>query len=196
MAAKISSIPLIQWLWGFIFLALLLQFLWCRLAAYPAAFESQLRRSKPWVYVPMRWKGFHKFALLTVARLIHLGVAILATTLLIHYTQWREPDWVRLLITAVFYLAAARLGSSWAYTRYRQQEDVYYLLHDELRLKLDREGKDYNGAQFRSLAAYQHQQRLRKADETGRFLSSLGREARLARQTAHSLKPALRSAEV
>lgn len=195
MFQKISSISPAQWLWGIFVLSLASQAVWCGFAAYPAAFEYQLRRSKPWVYVPLRWKGFHKFLFLSVARLIHLGIALSAMALLSHYTRWKEPLWARALMTLAFFFLAARLGMVWAHARYRQQENVYYLLHDDLRLKLDREGKDYTGAQFRSLAAYQHQQRLRKADESGNFLSSLSREARLARQTAATLKPALRSAE-
>ena len=57
------------------------------------------------------------------------------------------------------------------YARYRQQEDAYYFLHDELRAKLESEGKDMAESAFKSLAAYQHQNLLRKADEKGKLLS-------------------------
>ena len=190
MFLKISSISPANWLWSLFFITLFWQVLWCLFITYPAAFEKQLRRGKSWVYIPLRWKGLYKLLTLTFSRLLLVAMAVVATALFIHYTRWQEPVWARGVLAAVLLLIAYRLETFWTHVRYHQQEDAYYLLHDELRLKLDREGKDYSGPQFRNLAAYQHQQRLRKSDESGRFLSALRREAKLARQTPTALEAA------
>jgi len=190
MSPEISSITAEKWLWSLFLLTLLAQFVWCLFVTYPAAFEKQLRRGKTWVYIPLRWKSSHKLLSLSVSRFLLIFIALLATALFTHYTRWHEPGWVRILMAIIAVILAAKLETFWTHIRYCQQEDAYYLLHDELRLKLDREGKDYTEAQFRNLATYQHQQRLRKSDEAGRFLSALRREARLARQTPERLEPA------
>ena len=179
---KISSIPPVYWLWGGLVLFLLSHFAWCQFAAYPAAFERRLRQGKPWVYIPRRWKGFHKFAVLWLSRGLMLGMVGTGTALVIRYTERRLPSWIVGLVAVALWVAATRLDALWTNLRYRQQEDAYYRLHDELRGKLDQDGKDYTEAQFRSLAAYQHQQRLHKADESGEFLTVLRQESRLARQ--------------
>ena len=181
-----SSIPIAYWLWGTFILFLVAHFLWCQFAAYPTAFESQLRKGKSWVYIPLGWKGFRKFTVLSVSRLLVLSVAGSGTILLMFltqkYTLQRGPLWIT-GFAVVLFLAIKRLDAIWNHLRYRQQEDAYYRLHDELRAKLDQEAKDYTEAQFRSLAAYQHQQRLHKADEAGTFLVALKSEARIARKT-------------
>jgi hypothetical protein len=179
---KISSIPPVYWLWGGLVLFLLSHFAWCQLAAYPAAFERQLRQGKSWVYIPRRWKGFNKFAVLWLSRGLMLGMVGAGTALVIHYTERRLPSWIAGFVAVALWVAATRLDALWTNLRYRQQEDAYYRLHDELREKLDQDGKDYTETQFRSLAAYQHQQRLHKADESGEFLTVLRREAGRARQ--------------
>jgi hypothetical protein len=47
---------------------------------------------------------------------------------------------------------------------------------------MEAENKDFTEAQLRSLSAYQHQQRLRKADEEGKFHVVLGEEAKRFRK--------------
>jgi hypothetical protein len=177
---KISSIPSVYWLWGSFFLLLIAQFLWAQFMAYPSAFERQLRGGKPWVYIPMRWKGFHKSLVSLLSRILILALAINGTALFVHYTH-RRHLWSVILVILILGILAARLGGLWTHLRYRQQEDVYYRLHDELRAKLELEGKDFTEAQLRHLAIYQHQQHLRKAEEGRQFLTALRQEARRAR---------------
>ena len=185
-----TSIPPVYWFWGTFVLFLAAHFLWCQFAAYPAAFESQLRRGKSWIYIPLRWKGFHKFAVLSLSRLLILSVAGSGTLLLIFYTHIfyahfythkQGPLWIAGFATVLF-LAVYRLDAFWNHLRYRQQEDAYYRLHDELCAKFTEEG-NHTKAQIRSLVAYQHQQSLHKADEAGHFLAALKAGARRARQT-------------
>lgn len=168
-------------IWGGLAVLLGAQAAWSLFVGYPAAFERMLRRGRAWVYVPLRWNGLHKFYVTLASRLLVAVIALLITLLLAHHTGRQHPAWL------AGFFAAAWFGASWAQgfwngIRYRQQEDAYFLQLDELRAKLEAENKDYNDAQLRSLSAYQHQQRLHKADEERRFLAALRDEARRFRQ--------------
>ncbi len=170
----------LYWLWGSFASLLILHLLWCQFIAYPVSFERKLRQGKPWVYIPLRWKGFHKFQIMLLSRLLELVIAGMGVALFVAHTGRLEP--LRIAgLTVLLFLAATRLGAFWTHLRYRQQEDAYYLLHDELRIQFEQEGKDFTEPQFRNLAVYQHQQRLRKADEAGKLIAELRREAKRSR---------------
>ncbi|HAO99682.1 MAG TPA: hypothetical protein DCQ83_06515 [Fibrobacteres bacterium] len=173
--------------WGAFLFFVIVHFLWSQFASYPSGFERQLRRGKSWVYIPMRWKGLQKFVMMSLTRLLILCVAGSGAILLVFLTGKFGPAWIA-GFAIILFLAANRLDILWTHLRYRQQEDAYYRLHDELRHKLDQEGKDYTEAQFRNLAAYQHQQQLRKADEAGEFLKALRASAKRARKTPGPLQ--------
>ncbi len=177
-----QNMSVVYGLWGGLVLFLAAQPLWILFFSYPVGFERMLRRGRNWVYVPLRWKGMRKIRILFVARLIVLGVAGMGAALLAYHTGKRESWWIAGFFI-VSYAAAAWLQGFWNRARYRQQEDAYYLIHDELRDKLMYETADYSEAQIRSLAAYQHQQRLRKADEDGTFLQVLQAEAKRFRES-------------
>jgi len=176
-------------LWGALLAAICLHLVWCFYVAYPAAFERQFKKGKSWVYIPLRWKGFHKFLAVLISRIFALTMAVSGAEVLAHYTGKNEVLWVVGFSIALLYLGL-KLQSFWLYRRYRQQEDAYYRLHDALRLEMIQSGKDFTEAQFRSLATYQHQQRLRKADETGKLLALLrggrSRQAAVAQGVAEA----------
>lgn len=181
-----EHIRTVYFLWGALALLLAAQAVWGLFFAYPVGFERMLRRGRTWVYVPLGWKGFRKLQILFVSRVLVLGVTVTGTylaALLFILREGRKHGslWIAGTIL-VLYVIAAWLQATWNGLRYRQQEDAYYLLHDELRAKLEGENKDYSETQLRSLSAYQHQQRLRKADEEGKLLPVLQAEARLFRQ--------------
>jgi hypothetical protein len=181
MLSKISQVPVILWMWLAMITLLVLHLLWCHFVAYPASFERKLRQGKLWVYIPLRWRGLHKFNILLLSRLLVLGIAGIGAALLVNHTGRREPLWIT-GFSVVLFLGALRLDAFWTSRRYRQQEDAYYLLHDELHAKLEQEGKDFTDAQCRNLAIYQHQQRLRKADESGKLIAAMRQEAKRSRQ--------------
>ncbi len=181
MSEKIWAMRIELWLWGGLILLIVGHLLWCQFMSYPASFERQLRRGKPWVYIPLRWKGIRKFGTLTFSRLLVLGIAAEGAVLLLHQLGRKEPVWF--LASAILFLVAAlRLDTFWTERRYHQQEDAFYLLHDELRAKMEHEGKDFTDSQCRSLAIYQHQQRLRKADEAGHLIAAMRQEAKRSRR--------------
>jgi predicted outer membrane lipoprotein len=154
---------------------------WCCYIAFPMAFERQLKRGKPWVYIPIRWKGGYKLQIALVTRILLLCGTALATALAIHYSQRNGATWL-----IGFGLAAGfgmlRLNALWLSIRYSQQEDGYYFLHDELRTRLESEGKDMPESAFKSLAIYQHHTLLRKADEKGELIKALRTQARMSRK--------------
>jgi hypothetical protein len=176
------------WLAGGLAAVLALQFLWIHFVAYPARFEGMLRKGRTWVYIPQRWKGFYKIQVLFVSRLLVIGATLLAVFLMVEYTGNRKPLWVAAYAVAA-YVAAAWVGSAWTTLRYRQQEDAYFLQLDELRAKLDLENKDYSDAQLRNLSAYQHQQKLHRADEEGKLLTVIRDEARRFRRAKPAALP-------
>jgi hypothetical protein len=168
-------------LWGGLVALLALQFLWIHYVAYPARFERMLRKGRTWVYIPQKWKGFYKLQVLFVSRLLVIGIAILVLSLMVHYTGNHKPLWISAYVAAA-YIAASWVGSAWTNFRYRQQEDAYFLQLDELRAKYEIENKDFSDAQLRNLSAYQHQQKLHRADEEGKLLAVIRDEARRFRK--------------
>lgn len=167
--------------WGLFVGLLLLHWAWCQFVSYPIGFEKNLKRGKSWVYIPLAWKGGYKFQILLFSRIIMLSLVAVSLILLSHYTQKTQPWWLigfGLCLGVLVY----KLNSFWLEFRYRQQEDAYYFLHDELRAKHETEGKDMADAAFKNLAAYQHQNLLRKADEQGQLIKTLKAQARKSRK--------------
>ncbi|MDB5103416.1 MAG: hypothetical protein JWP91_1105 [Fibrobacteres bacterium] len=160
---------------------LLLDWLWCHYVAYPISFERKLKKGKPWIYIPIRWKGAYKVQIKLVTRVLMLAIVAVGVLLLTHYTGKSEGPWLLLYTLGTGFLVL-RLNAFLLDGRYHQQEDSYYFLHDELRAKLESEGKDMAESAFKSLAAYQHQNLLRKADEGGILIKTLGTQAKLSRK--------------
>jgi hypothetical protein len=179
-----------SWLWGALISLLALQFVWAHFVAYPARFERMLRKGRTWIYIPLRWKGLYKLQVLFVSRLLVVLIALAGLFVLVHHTHHRHPLWVA-GFTAACYFLALWLGSFWTTWRYRQQEDAYFLQLDELRAKMELENKEFTDVQLRNLSAYQHQQKLHRADEEGKFLIVLREEARRFRRERPAALPAL-----
>ncbi|MEO7427476.1 MAG: hypothetical protein ABI036_19980 [Fibrobacteria bacterium] len=176
------SIPNYQYIaLGLLAGLLILHWCWCNFVAYPVSFEQKLKRGKPWVYIPIRWKGFYKIQVVMVSRLLMLAIVALGVALFSRYIGKTEAPWIILFTLTIGFLVL-RLNAFWLDLRYRQQEDAYYFLHDELRAKLEGEGKDMAESAFKSLAAYQHQNLLRKADEGGALLKTLKNQAKISRK--------------
>ena len=177
----ISNPKFLYTAWGVLAALLLLHWAWCHFVAFPISFERKLKRGKPWVYIPIRWKGAYKLQIQLFTRLLMLAVVAVGVILLSHYSRKSEGPWMLLFVVAVGFLVL-RLNSLWLDSRYRQQEDSYYFLHDELRAKVESEGKDMAESAFKSLAAYQHQNLLRKADEKGLLIKTLRSQAKMSRK--------------
>lgn len=167
--------------WGLLLGLLIAHWAWCHFVAFPISFERKLKKGKPWVYIPIRWKGAYKFQILLLTRVLMLLVVAAGVVLLRHYTGKTDGAWILIFTIGTGFLVL-RLNSLWLDSRYHQQEDSYYFLHDELRAKLESEGKDMAESAFKSLAAYQHQNLLRKADEGGTLIKTLGTQAKMSRK--------------
>lgn len=176
-----DGIPMEYGVWGALALLIAGQALWSLFFAYPAAFERMLRRGRNWVYVPLAWRGARKLQVLAVARLLTLGITASGVWLFVEYSARRHPVWVAAFVV-LCYAVAAWLQGFWTTMRYRQQEDGFFLRLDTLRAKMEQENKDFTDTQLRSLASYQHQQSLRKADEERRLLAELREVSRRQRQ--------------
>ena len=166
---------------GMLVALLAIHWAWCFYVAYPISFEKKLKKGKPWVYIPIRWRGGYKLQIVLFSRILILAVLALGVALVSHYTRRTETPWI-IGFTALIGFALVRLNALWLDSRYQQQEDSYYFLHDELRTRLESEGKDMAESAFKSLAAYQHQNLLRKADEKGDLIRTLREQAKLSRK--------------
>lgn len=166
---------------------LLLHWLWCRFVAYPASFEHNLKQGKHWVYIPLRWRGGYKFQVLLVSRLLMVLAVAAGVLLAAHLSRKSTWPWLAGYGLGIGFLVL-RLNALWLKLRYKQQEDSYYFLHDELRAKLESEGKDMADSAFRNLAAYQHQNFLRKADEQGQLIQTLRTQSRKSRKHRKDIK--------
>ena len=160
---------------------LIIHFTWCWLVSYPIAFEKHLKKGKPWVYIPLRWRGGRKLQIVFFSRILMAVAVGLGVVLAGHFTRRQEWPWLFAYVLFLGFLIL-RLNALWLDLRYQQQEDSYYFLHDELRTRLEGEGKDMAESAFKSLAAYQHQNLLRKADEKGELLKTLRAQARDSRK--------------
>ncbi len=168
--------------WVILISLVCLHWAWCQFIAYPISFEKNLKKGKPWVYIPLRWKGGYKVQIRFVSKAILFCLVATGIFLVNFYSPKTGGVWYMAYGVAVTVIVM-RLDSMWLQIRYRQQEDTYYHLHDELRTKLESEGKDMGEAAFKSLAAYQHQNLLRKADEEGSLIKTLGDQAKLSRKS-------------
>ncbi len=158
---------------------LLIHWAWCSYLAYPMELEKQLKSGKSWVYVPLHWTKGRKFSLALVTRLLLAATSAGQIGVLHHFFPF--PHWgVAAGAFIVTLLVLWRLQRFWVMRRYKQEEDVYFRMHDQLRDKLSQEGKFPAEMAFKSLATYQFQMYLRKADEAGNFLSALKREKKSA----------------
>lgn len=167
--------------WGLFAGLLLLHWAWCQFVAYPISFEKNLKRGKSWVYIPLQWKGAYKIQIVFFSRIIMLSLVAVGLVLITHHTQRTQTYWLFAYGLGLAFIVL-KLNSLWLELRYQQQEDAYYFLHDELRTKLEGEGKDMADAAFKNLAAYQHQNLLRKADEQGQLIKTLKSQAKKSRK--------------
>jgi hypothetical protein len=166
---------------------LLLHWLWCQFVAYPISFERNLKKGKSWVYIPLRWQGAYKVQITLVSRLLLVVVIAVGVLVLCHFTRRTTVPWIIGYGLGIG-VVVTRLNALWLKLRYKQQEDAYYFLHDELRVRLENEGKDIADSAFKSLAAYQHQNLLRKADEQGRLIQTLRSQSKLSRKHRKEIK--------
>jgi hypothetical protein len=167
---------------------LLVHSAWSLYIAYPISFEKNLRKGKTWVYVPQRWKGVRKNLVQILTRFVLVICALPFVAIACYYTEKTSWPWI-LTYTLVGSALAWLVHGYYLRRRFRQQEDSYYHLHDTLRDKLVAEGKDLSPSAFKSLAAYQHQSQLRKADEAGELIRTLTRLARESRRNERQTVP-------
>ncbi len=167
--------------WGLLALLLAIQWAWCQYIAFPISFEKNLKRGKPWVYIPIRWRGAYKTQIKFISKIIVLAL-VTAGLLVIDAYANKHRGFLYGVYAIGLGIVFMRLEILLLNIRYQQQEDMYYYLHDELRHKLANEGKDIGESAFKSLAAYQYQNFLRKADEQGQLIKTLTAEAKISRK--------------
>ncbi len=158
----------------------LIHWAWCSFIAYPMELEKRLKSGKSWIYIPLSWTKRKKATVVFYTRLLLVTVSLGQVAILSRFfafVHWGVAVAACLVIGWVFW----RLERLWVTRRYKQEEDVYFHMHDELRSKLLKEGKFPGDSAFKNLAAYQFQSHLRRADEAGELLITLKMEKKSAR---------------
>lgn len=162
-----------------------MHFSWCWFLAYPIYLEARIkdRKSpKPWVYLPSWWKGrITKFASPVVLLLSILSVI-----------TWTGAI-SRLLPDNLFFVGGAFLVSSavvlflqrlWLSQNYLLQRECYFREYKELAFEYHTKGKTILDTDLRNRCMWEHQQSLRKAEQSGRLYHYLRAKARSQKQIA------------
>src|SRR5215208_6641725 len=108
----ISNPKFLYTAWGLLAGLLLIHWAWCHFVAFPISFERKLKKGKPWIYIPIRWKGAYKLQILLVTRLLMLAVVAVGVALLSHYTRKSESPWLLVYVVLIGFLAL-RLNALW-----------------------------------------------------------------------------------
>src|SRR3954470_6485925 len=93
-------------------LLLILHWAWCWLVAYPISFERHLKRGKPWVYIPLRWRGGRKLQIVFISRILMLAVVALGVALAAYFLHRDDPPWLFAYFLILGFLVL-RLNALW-----------------------------------------------------------------------------------
>lgn len=166
-----------------------LQCLFSVRTAFPLALEKKLKEGRSWIYLPLGWSRSKRLRIRALAFLLFcLSVGLGAASIAL-FTHRRDPA-----SFLAFALALALLLLPLdAYLRslaFRQQEDLYYFVHDELKRQAADGPREMSDAAVRNLASFRHQSLLRKADEAGKLSRELKHQLREYRRMRGTPSPA------
>jgi Zn-dependent protease with chaperone function len=156
-----------------------LHFLWCWFKAYPLYLESRIKdRSSPkaWVFLPSWWKG----SLVKVAYPIMLLLCLLSV---LSWTGAIAGLLPKSLFSALgaFIVSAATilwLQRLWLSQNYLLQRECYFREYKEIAFDYHSKGKTIHEADLRNRCMWEHQQSLRKAEQSGRLYRYLQAKAK------------------
>lgn len=153
--------------------ATIMLFLWSWLYAYPLYLEKWIRdkRSpKLWLYIPNWWRGAIKGFAAPVSILLVLVAAYLWMGALANVSE--NPTILGVLFVMI--LVALLFLRHFAMSRnYILQRECYFHDYKRIAYEAHTRGKSPSEVELKNLCMYEHQQSMRKADQSGRFTKYL-----------------------
>lgn len=151
-----------------IFLGLYLY--WLQNHAYPSFLEKQIKKGKPWLYMPLSWNSKKKAYINFTSQIFYtLTICSILFGLLVSPIE----HWKSFIITAISALILLVLGKWKIRKRFQQQVNSYFSFVDAVTAEFEREGKGFSEQELHNLASYQFQNAMRSADSNSRLLKEL-----------------------
>jgi len=162
-----------------------LHFLWCWFLAYPLYLEARIKdrsNPKPWVYLPSWWKG----SLAKFAYPVTLFLSLLSVVTWTGALSRVLPSGLFWSLGAFIVSAAAILWAQrmWLSQNYFLQRECYFREYRELAFDYHSKGKTIQDADLRNRCMWEHQQSLRKAEQSGRLYRYLHAKAKSQKDIA------------
>ncbi len=162
-----------------------LHFSWCWFLAYPIYLEARIKDQhspKPWVYLPSWWKG----AITNFASPVTLLLSILAVIAWTGTLSRLLPDNLYFVGGAFVFSAAGVLWFQryWLSRNYVLQRECYFREYKELAFEYHAKGKTILEVDLKNRCMWEHQQSLRKAEQSGRLYRYMRVKAKSQRQIA------------
>jgi len=162
-----------------------LHFSWCWFLAYPVYLEARIKdrhSPKPWVYLPSWWKG----PITSFASPVTLFLSILAVIAWTGALSRLLPDNLYFVGGAFVFSAAGVLWFQryWLSRNYVLQRECYFREYKELAFEYHAKGKTILEADLKNRCMWEHQQSLRKAEQSGRLYRYMRVKAKSQRQIA------------
>lgn len=160
-------------------------FLWCWFFAYPLYLEARIKdRSspKPWVYLPTWWKG----TLTRIAYPVTLSLSLLAVIAWTGSILRFLPVSLFTMMGAFMVVAALILWLQrlWLSQNYLLQRECYFREYRQLAFEYHSKGKTIQDVDLRNRCMWEHQQSLRKAEQSGRLYRYLKVKAKSQKDIA------------
>lgn len=175
---------LARWFWLPIPLTAL-HFSWCWFVGFPLYLEARIKdRSspKPWVYLPSWWKG----SITKLAYPITLLLSLLAVIAWTGAISRILPPSIHFIMVAFVVSAAVVLWTQrlWLSQNYLLQRECYFREYRQLAYEYHSKGKSIQDADLRNRCMWEHQQSLRKAEQSGRLYRYLKVKAKSQKDIA------------
>lgn len=162
-----------------------MHFAWCWFVAYPLYLEARIKdraNPKPWVYLPSWWKGWIT-RLASPLMLVLCLATVLTWTGSISRLLPRGEFWALgpfLLFSALTLWLQRYLLSR----HYLLQRECYFRDYKRIASEAHAQGKPLQDSDLRNRCMWEHQQSLRKAEQSGRLHKYLHAKARSSKEFA------------
>lgn len=156
-----------------------MHFLWIWFKAYPVYLEARIKdRSspKPWVYLPSWWKGAITKWASPITLLLSVCVSVTWTGAIARLLPANL-----IFVGIIFVLVSAGvlwLQRYWLSRNYILQRECYFREYKELAFEYHTKGKTILESDLRNRCMWEHQQSLRRAEQSGRLYRYLQAKAK------------------
>jgi hypothetical protein len=166
-------------------LAYILLWYWCLYAAYPLSLDKKIKKGKSWLYIPAKWRDKRKLLVILLTPFFLILPILLSTQSL----SLAAGNTSLFFISGSAFISSLLVMTLFSYLvniHFRQQQDFYFYIKDQISFKSELDGKKLSNMEINNLASFQHQNFLQKADKEGMLLMALKKQTQLAKKQAHN----------